>query len=374
MDVDEQQSDIRVRHHPDGSARRRARGRARPGALLSGVPSTAVTLLRRESLLDGATAAGSILLPAERRTCRSSPPPSPCTSRCRSGGRRSCAPLLPRRATVPAAVAGGLRDRGVRPRGDRPRVPRDPRAPAGPPVGRPRRLRPDGRARRAPPAAQPPAAGAAPDRVRDASGASSGTKCPTPSSRPELDVGEELVEPVGPCAREQRVVLRPQHASSARRCGRAAPAAARRAIARRHRRPRGTSDARGEGARAARSAATSASRRVGLGRRSRARPVLPEVLEVGADGARVAVDQPLGERRAGGTAGTRTRAARRAQDPLADARQRRRDDERAHVVRQPRARSPARRGCRRRSRRAPGARARAPRSAPQTLSAWASAE
>ncbi len=38
------------------------------GAVLSGVPSTAVTLLRGESMLDGATAAGSILLPAERRT------------------------------------------------------------------------------------------------------------------------------------------------------------------------------------------------------------------------------------------------------------------------------------------------------------------
>src|SRR4051812_132229 len=38
------------------------------GALLSAVPSTTVTLWRRESLLDGATAAGTILLPRERRT------------------------------------------------------------------------------------------------------------------------------------------------------------------------------------------------------------------------------------------------------------------------------------------------------------------
>src|SRR5215210_1509567 len=38
------------------------------GAALSAVPSTTVTLLRGESLLDGATAAGSILLPGERRT------------------------------------------------------------------------------------------------------------------------------------------------------------------------------------------------------------------------------------------------------------------------------------------------------------------
>src|SRR4051794_4836722 len=38
------------------------------GAVLSAVPSTTVTLLRRERLLDGALAAGSILLPGERRT------------------------------------------------------------------------------------------------------------------------------------------------------------------------------------------------------------------------------------------------------------------------------------------------------------------
>jgi hypothetical protein len=38
------------------------------GAALSGMPSTAVTLLRGEDLLDGAVAAGSIVLPRERRT------------------------------------------------------------------------------------------------------------------------------------------------------------------------------------------------------------------------------------------------------------------------------------------------------------------
>jgi len=37
------------------------------GAVLSGAPSTTVTLLRREPVLDGALAAGSILLPRERR-------------------------------------------------------------------------------------------------------------------------------------------------------------------------------------------------------------------------------------------------------------------------------------------------------------------
>src|SRR4051794_26264788 len=37
-------------------------------AVLSGAPSTTVTVLRRERLLEAALAAGSILLPAERRT------------------------------------------------------------------------------------------------------------------------------------------------------------------------------------------------------------------------------------------------------------------------------------------------------------------
>jgi hypothetical protein len=38
------------------------------GALVSGAPSTAITLARRESLLDGARAAGAIVLPHEERT------------------------------------------------------------------------------------------------------------------------------------------------------------------------------------------------------------------------------------------------------------------------------------------------------------------
>ena len=38
------------------------------GAVFSGVPSTVVTLLRREDVLDGARAAGKIILPREERT------------------------------------------------------------------------------------------------------------------------------------------------------------------------------------------------------------------------------------------------------------------------------------------------------------------
>jgi hypothetical protein len=78
------------------------------GAVLSGVPSTAITLLRRESLLDGATAAGSILLPGERRTVPLLAAAVPVHLALSLGWAAVMSALLPRRATVPAAVAGGL--------------------------------------------------------------------------------------------------------------------------------------------------------------------------------------------------------------------------------------------------------------------------
>jgi hypothetical protein len=78
------------------------------GAVLSGVPSTVVTLARRESLLDGATAAGSILLPAERRTAPLIAAAVPVHLALSFGWAALMAVLLPRRATVPCAVAGGL--------------------------------------------------------------------------------------------------------------------------------------------------------------------------------------------------------------------------------------------------------------------------
>jgi hypothetical protein len=78
------------------------------GALLSGVPSTAVTLARRESLLDGATAAGSILLPAERRTAPLVAAAVPVHLALSLGWAAVLSVLLPRRGTVPFAVAGGL--------------------------------------------------------------------------------------------------------------------------------------------------------------------------------------------------------------------------------------------------------------------------
>jgi hypothetical protein len=78
------------------------------GAVLSGVPSTAITLLRRESLVDGVTAAGSILLPAERRTVPLVAAAVPVHLALSVGWAAVMSALLPKRATVPAAVAAGL--------------------------------------------------------------------------------------------------------------------------------------------------------------------------------------------------------------------------------------------------------------------------
>jgi hypothetical protein len=78
------------------------------GAVLSAVPSTTVTLLRRESLLDGATAAGTILLPSERRTLPLLAAAVPVHLALSFGWAAVLSTLLPRRATVPAATAAGV--------------------------------------------------------------------------------------------------------------------------------------------------------------------------------------------------------------------------------------------------------------------------
>jgi hypothetical protein len=78
------------------------------GAVLSGVPSTVVTLCRRESLLDGAAAAGTILLRGERRTLPLLAAAVPVHLALSFGWAAVLSAVLPRRATVPAAVVGGL--------------------------------------------------------------------------------------------------------------------------------------------------------------------------------------------------------------------------------------------------------------------------
>jgi hypothetical protein len=78
------------------------------GALLSAVPSTTWTLLRGESLLDGATAAGSILLPAEHRTLPLLAAAVPVHAAISVGWAAVLGAALPRDREVPGAVVGAL--------------------------------------------------------------------------------------------------------------------------------------------------------------------------------------------------------------------------------------------------------------------------
>jgi hypothetical protein len=78
------------------------------GAVLSGVPSTAWTLARGESLLDGATAAGSILLPRERRTLPLLAAAGPVHVALSLGWAAVLAAAVPAGREVEGAVAGAL--------------------------------------------------------------------------------------------------------------------------------------------------------------------------------------------------------------------------------------------------------------------------
>src|SRR3954463_6939322 len=75
------------------------------GAGVRGVPAPAVTVARRESLLDGATAAGSIVMPGERRTLPLVAAAVPVHLALSFGWAAVMSALLPRRATVPAGGA-----------------------------------------------------------------------------------------------------------------------------------------------------------------------------------------------------------------------------------------------------------------------------
>jgi hypothetical protein len=78
------------------------------GAVLSAVPSTTWTLLRGESLLDGATAAGSILLPRERRTLPLLAAAVPVHVALSLGWAVVLGAAVPRGREVGGAVAGAL--------------------------------------------------------------------------------------------------------------------------------------------------------------------------------------------------------------------------------------------------------------------------
>jgi hypothetical protein len=78
------------------------------GAALSAAPSTVWTVATGGSLLDGALAAGSILLPREDRVVALVAASVPVHLALSLGWAAVLAAALPRRATVPAAVAGAL--------------------------------------------------------------------------------------------------------------------------------------------------------------------------------------------------------------------------------------------------------------------------
>ena len=106
------------------------------GAALSGLPSTVVTLLRGEDLLDGARAAGAIVLPGEQRTRSSSPPPTPVHLALSLGWAAVLARTLPRGPRAALGRRGRPRHRRAGPRRDRAAHPGDPRAAAGRASGR----------------------------------------------------------------------------------------------------------------------------------------------------------------------------------------------------------------------------------------------
>jgi hypothetical protein len=78
------------------------------GAALSAVPSSAYALATRGDLLEGARAAGAMLLPRERRTPVLLAAAVPVHLALSLGWAAVLAPLLPRGAEVPAAIAGAL--------------------------------------------------------------------------------------------------------------------------------------------------------------------------------------------------------------------------------------------------------------------------
>jgi hypothetical protein len=78
------------------------------GAALSGVPSTLLVLVRRGDLLDGARAAGTLLLPGERRTLPLLAAGTVAHLGLSFGWALVLAATLPRGRELPAGVAAGL--------------------------------------------------------------------------------------------------------------------------------------------------------------------------------------------------------------------------------------------------------------------------
>jgi hypothetical protein len=77
-------------------------------AVLSGVPSTAHAILRRTNPLEASLAAGTLLLPRERRASRLLPAALTVHAALSLGWALVLAALLPRRATVAWSLPAGL--------------------------------------------------------------------------------------------------------------------------------------------------------------------------------------------------------------------------------------------------------------------------
>ena len=92
----------------DGDLVRDALAAGVAGATLAGVPSTAWSLLRGDDVLDGARAAGRILLPGERRTPVLLAAAVPVHLALSLGWAAVLAAALPRRAEPAWGVAAGL--------------------------------------------------------------------------------------------------------------------------------------------------------------------------------------------------------------------------------------------------------------------------
>ena len=78
------------------------------GAVAGGLPSTVITLARGEDVLDGARAAGTLLLPRERRTLPLLAAAVPVHLALSLGWAAVLARALPRGSEVVGGVAGGL--------------------------------------------------------------------------------------------------------------------------------------------------------------------------------------------------------------------------------------------------------------------------
>ena len=116
-------------------------------AVVSGAPSTAIAFARGEDILEGARAAGTLLLPRETRTLPLLAAAVPVHLALSLGWALVLERVLPRAREPLDGRPRRTRDRRARPRRHRPPAAAHPRAAAAAPMGRPCCLRPHRRRR-----------------------------------------------------------------------------------------------------------------------------------------------------------------------------------------------------------------------------------